>query len=163
MSAQHIIYRLEPAPIEGAPPVGLSFVALMNPLQGVRCFAALREQFRWRGAVKALFKLASGRRFLFALLRENRILSYVWSTEYSPRYPIEPHSCLLGPMVTRREMRGRGLATALLRRSAARLAARGYRVVYIDTAVTNIASQRAITRAGFVPFEAVNRDAPSAG
>jgi GNAT superfamily N-acetyltransferase len=162
MSATYIIYRIEPASTEGAPPDGLTLVALMNPLQGLRCFAALREQFGWHGAAKALLKLASGRRFLFVLLREDRIVSYVWSTEHSPRYPIEPHSCLLGPMATLREMRGRGFATALLRLSSAQLAARGYRAVYIDTAVTNIASQTAITRAGFVPIEVTNRGARTA-
>ena len=50
-----------------------------------------------------------------------------------------------------RAMRGRGLASSLMRLASEHLAARGYREVYTDTVPSNVASQRTILRAGFVP------------
>jgi predicted N-acetyltransferase YhbS len=132
-------------------PDGVTFVPLMNPWHGTQHFQALRAEFSLAKAFRALLKLLSGSRFLFVFLEDDRIVCHVWSTERSPRYPIGPHACVLGPLNTQRAMRGRGLASSLLRLASERLAARGYREIYIDTVPSNVASQRAILRAGFVP------------
>jgi len=149
------IYRMEPRRDETPPPDGVTFVPLMRPWHGVQHFRALRTEFGLARAFRTLLKLLSGSRFLFVFLQGARIVCYVWSTEHSPRYPIGPHACVLGPLNTQRAMRGRGLASSLLRLASEHLAARGYREIYIDTASYNVTSQRTILRAGFVPYAVV--------
>jgi predicted N-acetyltransferase YhbS len=145
------IYRMESHQGGSPPPDGTMFVPLIRPWHGAQYFRALRAEFGLAKTFRALIKLLSGSRFLFVLLQQDRIVCYVWSTEHSPRYPIGQQACVLGPLNTQRAMRGRGLASALLRLASERLAARGYRELYIDTVRSNVASQRAILRAGFVP------------
>lgn len=145
------VYRLEPITGEARLPAGTNFAALTEFWDSMKHWRALVRQFGWLGAVKSLLKLASSGRFLFVLLQERRIVSYVWATEHSPRYRIERNACVLGPLMTRPDKRRQGLATALLMAAANDLAAQGYRGLYIDTTAVNVASQKAITRAGFVP------------
>jgi len=149
------IYRMEPRRGETLPPDGVTFVPLMSSWHGAQHFHALRMEFGLARAFRALLKLLSGSRFLFVFLRQGGIVCYVWSTEHSPRYPIGQHACVLGPLNTQRAMRGRGLASSLLRLASEQLAARGYREIYIDTASYNVASQRTILRAGFTPYAAM--------
>jgi GNAT superfamily N-acetyltransferase len=145
------IYRIEPPKSGSPPPDGVTFVPLTNPWHGARHFHALRSEFGLAKTLRALLKLLSGSRFLFVFLQRDRIVCYIWSTEHSPRYPIGPQACVLGPLSTQRAMRGRGLASSLMRLASEHLAARGYREIYTDTVPSNVASQRTILRAGFVP------------
>ncbi|HEX3943237.1 MAG TPA: GNAT family protein [Rhizomicrobium sp.] len=146
------IYRLEPQPGGYVTPDGVTFVALAGLFGGLTHLELLRREFGWAGALRAVLKLASGSRALFGFVRDGRFVSSLWATEHSPRYPIESTACVLGPLLTRTEMRGRGLATALLRATVSCSATSRYRAIHIDTMPSNIASRRAIVRAGFVPF-----------
>jgi GNAT superfamily N-acetyltransferase len=156
------VYRLEPEPNGSTTRngytgrEGVAFVRLRRPPDAVRHFSLLRFAYGWSGALKALLKLGTGRRVLFGFVRENRLVSHVWATEHSPRYPIGAHACVLGPLETGPEMRRQGLATALLQAAASSLAEQGYRAVYIDTTPSNRASRTAIARAGFAPYAIVN-------
>jgi GNAT superfamily N-acetyltransferase len=146
------IYRVEPQPSGYTTPDGVSFMALVGLFGGLAHLELLRREFGWVGALRALLKLASGSRVLFGFARDGRFVSSLWATENSPRYPIESDACVLGPLLTSTEMRGRGLATALLRATVSCPATLRYRTIYIDTMPSNIASRRAIVRAGFAPF-----------
>jgi hypothetical protein len=151
MTDVRYIYRLEVRPNRNAPPEHTGFLALQGLWDGVAHLGLLRREFGWSGALKALLKLATGRRSLFGFARDGGLISYLWSTERSPRYPIEGGACVLGPLLTRMDLRGRGLATALLRLAADRLST-GYRMIYIDTTPSNIGSRRAIIHANFVAY-----------
>ena len=152
MTDVRYIYRLAPQPGGFVMPAGVTFVALVGLFSGLAYLKLLHHEFGWAGALKAVLKLASGSRALFAFVGDDRFLTSLWATENSPRYPIESNACVLGPLLTRTERRGRGLATALLRATISCPAMSGYRAIYIDTMPSNIASRRAIVRAGFVPF-----------
>lgn len=151
MSQDLYIYRMAPHEGRTSSPDDVTFVPLVRPWHGVQHFPALRTEFGLARAFRTLLKLLSGSRFLFVFLQQDRIVCHVWSTEHSPRYPIGQQACVLGPLNTQRAMRGRGLASSLLRLASEQLAARGYREIYIDTASYNVASQRTILRAGFTP------------
>ena len=167
MTDVRYIYRLEPQPDGHPRPEEISFLALVRASSGLAHFALLRREFGWTGAMKAVLKLATRRRALFGFVRNDAFVSSLWATEHSPRYPIEAGSCVLGPLLTRTDVRGKGLATSLLRTTADCLARRGYGGLYIDTTPGNIASRRAITRAGFVPYAVLRgervRKLPPAG
>jgi ribosomal protein S18 acetylase RimI-like enzyme len=152
MTNVRYIYRLAPQPGGYATPDGVTFVAFVGLLSGLTNLGVLRREFGWAGTVRAVLKLASGSRALFGFVRDRRFVSFLWATENTPRYQIESNACVLGPLLTRTELRGRGLATALLRATVSCPAMSRYRAIYIDTMPSNIGSRRAIVRAGFVPF-----------
>jgi GNAT superfamily N-acetyltransferase len=152
MTDVRYIYRLAPQPCDYVTPADVTFVAFVGLSDGLAYLKLLRREFGWGGAVRAALKLASGSRAFFGFLSNGRVVTSLWATENSPRYPIESNACVLGPLLTRTERRGRGLATALLRATVSCPAMSRYRAIFIDTMPSNIASRRAIVRAGFVPF-----------
>lgn len=161
------IYRLEPQPNGHAPPEDVTLLTLVRASAGLAHFGLLRRELGWTAAVRAVLKLATHRRAFFGFVHEDGFVSSLWATEHSPRYPIEAGTCVLGPLLTQTDMRGRGFATSLLRATGGCLARLGYRAMYIDTTPDNIASQRAIVRAGFVPYAVLRgervRKLPRAG
>ncbi|MFL5236215.1 MAG: GNAT family N-acetyltransferase [Rhizomicrobium sp.] len=118
----------------------------------------LRRLFGTIGVLKALMKVMTRSRFLCGFVSGDRIVSHVWATAVGRRYPIEQDACVLGPLRTEADMRRKGLAAAVLQNAIAFLCRRGYRVFYIDTSRTNIASQKTIARAGFGPPLALLRN-----
>ena len=147
-----IIYRIEARQDGTPPPEGVTFVAMVRPWHGAQHFRALRTEFGLARTFRALLKLLSGSRCLFVFLQQDRIVCHLWSTEHSPRYPIAKQACVLGPLLTHHAVRGRGLGSSLLRLASEHLAGRGYCEVYADTVSSNVASQRTILRAGFLPY-----------
>ena len=152
---ESFVYRLETddAPVS-ARGHGGEELFFLDSLVGLAKHAfGLLRLFGVAASLKALLKILSGRRFFCGLATEGSIASYVWITAVGKHYPIEREACVLGPLFTDPALRRRGFATAVLQESIAQLRARGRRILYIDTAATNIASQRAIARAGFgAPF-----------
>jgi GNAT superfamily N-acetyltransferase len=149
MTEEYVYRRVAPGEaLDVAVPEGMRLVCIASPGAALKHFSALRAQFGFRGAAKAVLKTMAGR-LLAACLHKGRIASYVWSAPRSSKYAIEAGTCVLGPLLTRAEMRGRGLGTAVLRKAVAYLARRGVRAFYIDTTAANVASQRTIARAGF--------------
>lgn len=118
----------------------------------------LHRLFGIIGVLKALIKVMTRRRFLCGFVSGDRIVSHVWATAVGRHYPIERDACVLRPLRTQPDMQRKGLGAAVLQNAIAFLRRRGYRVFYIDTAMTNIASQKTIARAGFGPPLALLRN-----
>jgi GNAT superfamily N-acetyltransferase len=156
----NLVYRLE---IESPHPIlqragGTEVLLIDGPLLFIKRAPALWRLLGTKSAAWYLLQFLRRRRFLSALMTGDRIVSHVWATSVGWHYPIEPDACVLGPLRTQPDMRRKGLATAVLQNAIASLRPRGYRIFYIHTAMTNIASQKTIARAGFgAPF-AILRD-----
>ena len=125
------------------------------PASALSMWGALRASFGFRGAVKLLAKLATPSRRFYCILHEGEIVSHGFlSVSFCRFYPVEKGSIVIGPVWTRPECRGRGLATRGLMGVINAMVSHGLRVFYIDTSETNIAMQRVIAKCGFgVPIQ----------
>jgi GNAT superfamily N-acetyltransferase len=156
----NLIYRTKAECLESpVQRVGCAEMLFVDgPLLFMRHVPALRRLLGIRASGWYLLQILRRRRFLCGFMAGNRIVSHVWATPVGWHYPIERDACVLGPLKTQPDMRRKGLAAAVLRNAIAVLQPRGYRIFYIHTATTNIASQKTIARAGFgAPF-AILRD-----
>ncbi|MCX7590747.1 MAG: GNAT family N-acetyltransferase [Kiritimatiellae bacterium] len=106
----------------------------------------------WRGFAKDLIKLVAPGRMYACFTANGKVTSDCYVTLSRCRhYPVEKGAAVLGPVWTAPEMRGHGLATALLKRTMNRLMAAGCCLFYVDTSDRNTSMQKVIARCGFGP------------
>lgn len=157
MMQDDYVYRLEAAADWPFVPTlaGLDAVSLASSASALKHFRVLRMTFGWRGAVRALIKIMSGRRFLCGFVSDGRLANYVWTAPHSPQFAVENDACVLGPGFTDPAQRNKGLGGAAIRNAIALGVRRGYRIYYGTIAAKNIASQRMVLRIGMTPFAIV--------
>jgi len=151
----NLVYRVEVEGLQSSVPGvgGFEILFVDGPLLFLKHAPALRRLLGVKSAARYLLQIARGRRFLCAFMASDRIVSHVWATQVGWHYPIELDACVLGPLRTQPDMRRKGLATAVVQNAIGFLRERGYRIFYIHTLTTNIASQKTIAGAGFgAPF-----------
>jgi GNAT superfamily N-acetyltransferase len=113
-------------------------------------YALLLANFSLIASVTTVLKIATPSRS-FAFIRDDLgIASYCWiSFGFCKHYHIEKHALMIGPVWTRPDARGKGLATSLLQNTIAALATDEARTIYIDTSADNYGMQKVIARCGF--------------
>jgi RimJ/RimL family protein N-acetyltransferase len=144
----YLVYRWRGRPECAVVPEGFRMIA--TPLMQPQVLAALARAWGLARLGKALAKLATPRRFLFCVMRGGRLAAHGWITRgLCRKYDIEQDACVIGPIHTDPQWRGRGLIVEAMRAAMAWLDARGCVLFYIDAHVANHASHRAIVKAGF--------------
>ncbi len=160
-SPQQFVYRREVRDMEAATPLdaNVDLQLVTSPVRTLARFVPLLRVFGWPGVLKAIAKLATPTRHLYAVFVDGQCASFGWIMQGRCRaYHIEPTACVIGPIYTSDSMRGRGLAPLGMRYAVREMFRRGWRTFYIDASSDNLASQRAIIKAGFsgpvaaVPF-----------
>jgi GNAT superfamily N-acetyltransferase len=149
--AYQLIYRqVRTVPFVLPDQTDAEFVCLTRVRDIVGQGRLFRGYFGWLGSLKALLKLASGRRGFYALVREGRWVHTAWmAVGFCRHYHVEPADVVIGPIWTDPEGRGRGFATVAMKAAMNAMLARGYHTFFIDTSDDNIACQRAIEKAEF--------------
>lgn len=130
----------------------LSFVFLATPIQAVGSLSVLWHLFPTplRQGCKLLLKLASRRRFFYYIQRGDQIVHYGWATVSLCRYyRVAKGDVVIGPIWTSSTCRRQGIAVYATRLAINRLFELGFRVFYIDTVNTNVASLSVIRNCGF--------------
>lgn len=108
-----------------------------------RCFGAV-------GALKAIAKIATGKRKLYLVTCDGQPVSTGWCSRGMCRYyKIEPDAVVIGPIESSPAFQSRGLATYGLKGCMNALIGLGHSVFYIDTSKTNYPSQRVIEKCRF--------------
>lgn len=148
---ERLIYRMdvsEPLTPEVLPE-GAFIVAAK--LQSVAThFPIWLKTWGWKVALKTSVKVLSGKRILFGVIREKRVVQFGWLQMGTCHfYPVERDAVVVETLWTDPRYRGQGLASATIRQGLVYLSQRGYRRFYVDTILANIASQRMIAKAGF--------------
>jgi hypothetical protein len=120
---------------------------LWDGLQFLRpCLAA----FGVRQTLQLLLKVFTPSRFFYFILNDTRIVSYGWALiGHCALYYIETDACVIGPVLTLPEERGRGLAVTAARMAMVALGQKGVRSFYINARCTNHASLKMIQKMGF--------------
>ena len=149
---RQFIYRREVRHVEAAAPVdaNIDLRLFTGPLRTIAHIRSLQQVWGWSGWCKAIAKLATPTRNLYAVFVDGQSVSFGWIMRGRCRaYRIEPTACVIGPIFTTDPMRGRGLAPLGIRYAVREMFRRGWRTFYIDASSDNLASQRAIIKAGF--------------
>jgi predicted GNAT family acetyltransferase len=151
--AYQLVYRQERTEQLDVPPrPDLDFVFMTSPGPALRHGAALRRHLGLAGWFKTLLKLASGRRWFYAVFQEGQAVSTGWCSKgFCVPYRVESDAVVIGPTHTSAQVRGQGIATHALRQAINALVEAGQRLFYIDTSNGNIQSQRVIAKCDFGP------------
>jgi GNAT superfamily N-acetyltransferase len=158
-----LVYRMERAqPYAVQFPDGYVFSSLFTAADALAAFSRLKNTYGLAGAVKAVLKLATARRFAYLVHKEGKVVSTGWCMlGQSKFYDTEPHALTIGPIETSESVRGLGLATLAIQAAINAHIARGCRVFYIDTHQNNVAAQRVFAKCGWgTPVGAYLRDLP---
>ena len=103
-------------------------------------------------AFKGFVRIVSGRRFLYGVLENGKIVHYGWVTRGVCRhYEIEESAFVIGPIWSAAARRGRGTATFATRAAINVILNRGGGIVYIDTSESNLPCLRVIEKCQFGP------------
>lgn len=149
-AGRQFVYRLSGHAANFTSHRSAGFSLVTTPLGVLRCLRALARELGWRGVVRTMAKLVTPRRLFFVVVHEGEVAHHGWVMIGRCRYyAVEPNAAVVGPVETNPAFRGRGLATVGLAAVVAAMAARGIRIVYIDTADTNLPMQRVIEKCGF--------------
>jgi RimJ/RimL family protein N-acetyltransferase len=148
---ERLIYRMDvSAPL---PPKVLpegAFIVAAKPRSVAANFLVWVKTWGWKEAIKTAMKVLSGKRFLFGVIREKRVVQFGWLNVGKCRfYPVEQNAIVVETLWTNPEHRGQGLASATIHQGLVYLSQRGYRRFYVDTILANRASHRMIEKAGF--------------
>ena len=109
-----------------------------------------RDQRRRLPRVAA--RLLAPYRVMYCVTEGGAILHEGWLViGRSPLYDVEATDVVFGPISTRANERGRGLAAFGLEQAIDSMVDRGYRTFYIHTRERNAASRRVIDKCGFGP------------
>ncbi len=148
---KQLIYRYEClAPFELEDSDGIDFIKYRNGIDAIKYMALLIWHRGIAGYVKDVVKLFTAGRYYFCIVDDNRIVSEVYVVIGKCRfYEVDESAAVLGPVWTDGNMRGKGLATSLLKRTINSLLALGYNTFYIDTSENNPAMQNVIEKCGF--------------
>ena len=155
--AYQFVYRQERSrPFQPHERADVDFVWLSHPSAVLRHLFLLRPLLGWSGCLKAVSKLATGRRFFYLVHQEGRPASTGWCTVGQCRYYlVEADAVVIGPIWSDQSFRGQGLATFALQRAINLLLREGRNTFYIDTSQTNYSCQRVIDKCDFGPPLAV--------
>ena len=150
--AVHLVYRLElTAPLAVAAS-DAGFHLLRRPGDALALASMLRRRHGLRASARTLAKLATRRRILYCLTRSGLIVHEGWLTvSHCDLYPVADGDVVIGPMSTDPGHRGQGLAPLGLRHAMNAMLAGGHGTFYVHTRARNLASRRAIAKAGFGP------------
>ena len=125
------------------------FIAMWGMWDGLRNMGIMFRHLRW-GCLKDIIKLATARRSYFFITDGKKVVSEAYITVGQCRYyNVEDDAAVIGPVWTDEEIRGKGLATGLLKRTINSLVQSGFSVIYIDTSENNKAMQSVIKKCGF--------------
>ena len=150
VSTQLVFRSQQDEPFEVPPLAQERFAYCVHTLHAVPLAAAFIRLFGLPGAVKMFVKLATIRRETYCIVRGQQILNYgEVMFSHCRYYPVDRGAAVVGPVWTAPDCRGKGLATLGLKMAFNRLISRGITVHYIDTATTNDAMLRVISRCGF--------------
>ncbi len=149
---ERLIYRLDvsgPLPQQDLPEG--AFIVAANVKSVFSHLFVWKKTWGWKEAVKTSLKVLSGKRILFGVIRENRVVQFGWLNVGGKCrfYPVEHDAVIVETLWTDPQHRGQGLASATIRHGLVFLSHRGYRRFYVDTIQANLASQRMIAKAGF--------------
>lgn len=146
-SKNQYVYRLE---VTEANQPAREFFLFTSPWSLLRWVGALIRVLGVIGLAKVAIKLMTPSRCFFVVVCEQAVAHYGWVTKGRCRYyPVEPEAVVIGPVETVPGFRGKGLATVGLTAVVAAMARKGCRIMYIDTADTNVPMQRVIEKCGF--------------
>lgn len=151
--ARELIFRRNSTAQTRPPsPHGVTFKFLSDPLDGIRHWRALAERYGFRGAMKAVAKLGTRRRFLYCVLGSSgEVLHDGWLRVGKwTDHEVGPRDVVFGPVRTRHDERARGLATYGLLSAIETMHLRGHRTFVIGTSEDNRAARRFIEKCGFV-------------
>lgn len=153
MTSRLLIFRTAELTAEPAMPAGISFRLVETLAGALRVAPAYLAIYGPAATAKMIAKLAvPGRSYYAAFAPPARIVSDGWIRKgRCSFYPVGPRDCVIGPIQTVEQWRGRGVAHAILVRAANGCIRRGAPWVYIDTTEDNLASQRTIAKGGFRP------------
>lgn len=147
---RQLIYRREFAEPPASSEAEDGFILCDGIVAGLAIWPALRKHLGWGGGVKVLAKLTTATRQFYGIMRHGEIVSHGHvAISFCRHYPVDPGSVVIGPVWTRPDSRGQGLATRGVNGAMRAMFRRGRRVFYIDTSETNIPMQRVIARCGF--------------
>lgn len=127
-------------------PEAISFRVAEGTNAALVLFPLLLRRFGLPGAIKAAFKVGTRTRVYYALIRGHEIISDGWIRHgRTSSYRIARSDCVIGPIWTRPDQRGKGYATLGLRLALAFCSKR----IFVDTWIGNLASRACIEAAGF--------------
>ena len=132
-------------------PAGISFRLVESLVGALQIAPAYLTIYGPAATAKMIAKLAiAGRSYYAAFEDPGRIVSDGWILQGRCRfYPVGPRDCVIGPIQTVEQWRGRGVAHAILVRAANSCIRGGAPWVYIDTTEDNFASRKTIAKSGF--------------
>jgi hypothetical protein len=147
-----LVYRRQVRRCETEAPVDadVNLQLFTGPARAIAHFLPLIQAWGWLGWLKAIAKLVTPSRNLYAVFMDGKCVSFGWiMLGHCRAYRIEPTACVIGPIFTSGHLRGRGLAPLGIRYAVRKMFRRGWKTYYMDTSCDNVASQRAIIKAGF--------------
>jgi hypothetical protein len=146
-----LVYRQERrSPVELGVRDDVDFRFLRGAMAGMGAFGLLAANMGRIGAMKAIAKLATGRRSFYLVTKTGQVVSTGWcTTGRCKHYQVERRAVVIGPIWSSPEVRGQGIATYALQAAMNQLVSRGASLFYIDTFKTNTSSQRVIEKSGF--------------
>jgi L-amino acid N-acyltransferase YncA len=148
-----LVLRSGPAaPPSPEPPPGATFRLLAGPRDGIALHDALRARYGRGGAVRALAKLATRSRLLYcALDPSGEIVHDGWLRigAWSER-PVGPRDVVIGPVRTRSDARGQGVARYALASAMSAMRRQGHDSFLLATTEDNAAARALFASCGFV-------------
>ena len=141
-----LIYSVLLGTIEPEMPHGISFRMAHGICAVMALIPMLWHRFGLIGTIRAILKVCAHVRIYYALVRGQEIISDGWIRygRYGP-YRVARSDCVIGPIWTKPDQRGKGYATLGLRLALALCSRR----VYVDTWIGNRTSRACIEAAGF--------------
>jgi GNAT superfamily N-acetyltransferase len=148
---QRLIYRMDLAGPLASRVVPEGAFVVSARLQNIMAnFPMWTRTWGWKGAIKTALKILSLKRILFGVIRDRRVVQFGWVHVGECRfYPVEQDAVVLETLWTDPLHRRQGFASATIYQTIVFLSKKGFRRFYIDTILSNVASQRMIEKAGF--------------
>jgi ribosomal protein S18 acetylase RimI-like enzyme len=130
----------------------VTFTLFSGAVGAAGSFRLLRRHLGIFGTLKTIVKLATPRRTMYLITKEDRVVSIGWCMSGTCKYyQVESHAIVVGPIWSSDEMRGQGIATYAMRMAINELVRRGHSTFYIDTSKSNFPAQRVFEKIGFGP------------
>lgn len=146
-----LIYRLDKENISELDDMhGFPFIEYRTWIDAFRYSGLLIRHRGIFGFLKDIAKLVTPRRAYYCISDGKKIVSEAYVTiGKCKHYKIEDNAAVVGPVWTDANIRGKGLATGLLKRVINSLVGNGCNSIYIDTSERNLAMQKVIKNCGF--------------
>ncbi len=163
-STEMRFYRIEAAQVEPS----AANIARRDNLHDLLCYEPADQSERSKQSFLSdvMTRIESGIHS-YTVVRDNRLVHYGWLTERSKQsfitevqhpYPYPPNSAVLWDFYTHPACRGQGLYSQSLKQILSDAAAHpGTDFIYIAVLADNVASRRAIEKAGYTYYESIVR------